>query len=39
LFANDDIWLNAMLGYRVVPAELYELSGPTFALTAVLNPW
>jgi hypothetical protein len=39
VFSNDDVWVNAMLGYRVVPAELYELSGPTFALTLVLNPW
>ena len=39
LFADDDLWVNAMVGYRVVPAELYELGGPTFALGAVLNPW
>jgi hypothetical protein len=39
LWASDDIWVNAMLGYRVVPAELYDLSGPTFALRVVVNPW
>jgi hypothetical protein len=39
LFSGRDVWLNATAGYRVVPAELYGLSGPTFALRAVIDPW
>jgi hypothetical protein len=39
LFASTDVWLNAALGYRVVPAGLKDLSGPTFALRAIINPW
>jgi hypothetical protein len=39
LWASDNLWLNATLGYRVTPAELLDLSGPTFALSAILNPW
>jgi hypothetical protein len=39
LWADDDIWVDATLGYRVVPAELRDLSGPTFAIRAIVNPW
>jgi hypothetical protein len=39
LYADRHIWLNATLGYRVVPTELYDLSGPAFSLRAVVNPW
>ena len=39
LWADRQVWLNLTLGYRIVPAELYDLSGPTLALRAVLNPW
>jgi hypothetical protein len=39
LFASDDWWLNAVLGYRVVPAELVDLSGPTLGVKLVLAPW
>lgn len=39
LWTDDDIWIDATLGYRVVPAELRDLSGPTFALRAIVNPW
>lgn len=39
LWASDDIWVDGTLGYRVVPAELRDLSGPTFALRAIVNPW
>jgi hypothetical protein len=39
LFASDDVWVNAVLGYRVVPARLAELSGPTFGVKLVLSPW
>jgi hypothetical protein len=39
LWTSDDIWVDATLGYRVVPAELRDLSGPTFALRAIVNPW
>jgi hypothetical protein len=39
LWASDALWINAAAGYRVVPAALSELSGPTFALTLVSNPW
>ncbi len=39
LWAGEDIWINATFGYRVVPAELRDLSGPSFALSAIMNPW
>ena len=39
LWADRHVWLNLTLGYRVVPTELVELSGPTATLRAVLNPW
>jgi hypothetical protein len=39
LVANDDLWLDAVLGYRVVPAELASLSGPTLGVKLVLAPW
>lgn len=39
LWSSDKLWLDATLGYRVTPADLVNLSGPTFALRAVLNPW
>lgn len=39
LWASDGAWLSTALGYRVVPAGLYDLSGPTLSLRAVLNPW
>jgi hypothetical protein len=39
LWASHRLWVNAALGYRVAPAELLDLSGPTLALRAVLNPW
>jgi hypothetical protein len=39
LWASDSLWLDATLGYRVTPAELQELSGPTLALRAILNAW
>ena len=39
LFASTGVWLNASVGYRVVPAGLRDLSGPTLALRAILNPW
>jgi hypothetical protein len=39
LVTRDVVWLNAVLGYRVVPAELVELSGPTLGLKLVLAPW
>ncbi len=39
LWASDDLWLTMSLGYRVVPAELRALRGPTLAMTAVVNPW
>jgi len=39
LWASDGVWVDATLGYRVTPAELFDLSGPTFALRAVLSPW
>jgi len=39
LWASDSLWVDATIGYRVTPAELLDLSGPTFALRAVLNPW
>jgi hypothetical protein len=39
LWADRHVWLNLALGYRVVPAELVRLSGPTATLRAVVNPW
>jgi hypothetical protein len=39
LWADEDVWINATFGYRIVPAELRDLSGPSFALSAVMNPW
>jgi hypothetical protein len=39
LWASDQLWVNAVLGYRIVPAALSDLSGPTFALTLVSSPW
>ena len=39
LWASDSVWVDATLGYRVTPADLRDLSGPTLALRAVLNPW
>jgi len=39
LWADRSFWLNLTLGYRVVPAGLDDLSGPTAALTLMLNPW
>ncbi|HEY2404705.1 MAG TPA: putative Ig domain-containing protein [Polyangiaceae bacterium] len=39
LWASDSVWINATVGYRVVPAELLDLSGPTFTLRAILRPW
>ena len=39
LWAGDQIWVNATLGYRVVPAELVDLSGPTATLRVIMNPW
>lgn len=39
LIAGDDIWVNATFGYRVVPARLSELTGPTAGLKVILNPW
>jgi hypothetical protein len=39
LWAGEQIWLNATLGYRVVPAELVDLSGPTATLRVIMNPW
>jgi hypothetical protein len=39
LWADRIVWLNATLGYRVVPAGLSDLSGPTAGLVALLNPW
>jgi hypothetical protein len=39
LWAGHHWWLNAAFGYCVTPAELYELSGPTFGLLALFNPW
>jgi hypothetical protein len=39
LWAGDRLWLSASAAYRVVPAALYDLSGPTFALRAMVNPW
>jgi hypothetical protein len=39
LWASNRLWVDATLGYRVTPAELLDLSGPTFAVRAVLNPW
>jgi len=39
LWTGDALWVDATLGYRVTPADLLELSGPTFALRAILNPW
>lgn len=39
LWADRSVWLNLTLGYRVVPAGLSDLSGPTAGLVAMLNPW
>jgi hypothetical protein len=39
LWASNGVWIDASLGYRVTPAELLDLSGPTLALRAILNPW
>jgi hypothetical protein len=39
LLASDAAWLNVALGYRVVPARLAELGGPTLGLKLVLAPW
>jgi hypothetical protein len=39
LWADQTAWLNLTLGYRVVPAGLRDLSGPTAGLVAMLNPW
>jgi hypothetical protein len=39
LWADKTVWLNLTLGYRVVPAGLRDLSGPTAGLVALLNPW
>jgi hypothetical protein len=39
LWADRHVWLNLALGYRVVPAELFDLGGPTASLGVVLNPW
>jgi hypothetical protein len=39
LWSADRLWVNAALGYRVVPGALAELSGPTFALGVVISPW
>jgi hypothetical protein len=39
LWASDAVWISAALGYRVVPAGLYERSGPTSTLRVMLNPW
>ena len=33
------VWVNLTLGYRVVPAGLRDLSGPTAGLVAMLSPW
>lgn len=38
-WADRRVWLNVAVGYRVVPAELEDLSGPTATLRAVINPW
>jgi hypothetical protein len=39
LWADRHVWVNLTLGYRVVPAGLRDLSGPTAGLVAMLNPW
>jgi hypothetical protein len=39
LWASDQIWVNLDVGYRVTPAELGHLSGPTASLGLVLSPW
>jgi hypothetical protein len=39
LWADRTSWVNLTLGYRVVPAGLRDLSGPTAGLVALLNPW
>jgi hypothetical protein len=39
LWADRTLWVNLTLGYRVVPAGLRDLSGPTAGLVALLNPW
>jgi len=39
LWADRSVWLNLTLGYRVVPAGLSDLSGPTAGLVAMLNPF
>jgi hypothetical protein len=38
LFVSDDVWFNAVLGYRIVPSRLAELSGATLGLKLVLAP-
>jgi len=39
LWASNDVWVDATVGYRVTPGELLDLSGPAFALRAIVNPW
>jgi hypothetical protein len=39
LWADRHVWVNLTLGYRVVPAGLRDLSGPTAGLAAMLSPW
>jgi hypothetical protein len=39
LWADSTAWVNLTFGYRVVPAGLRNLSGPTMGLSAILNPW
>lgn len=39
LWADSHVWVNLTLGYRVVPAGLQDLSGPTAGLVAMLNSW
>ncbi len=38
LFVSDDVWFNAVVGYRIVPSRLAELSGATLGLKVVLAP-
>jgi hypothetical protein len=39
LYADRQLWIDAAIGYRIVPAELSGFSGPTATLRAVVNPW
>jgi hypothetical protein len=39
LWASNALWVNLTLGYRIVPANLADLSGPTAGLKLLLMPW